>query len=172
MNVPKEPVFNFNKSDPTLEETAKNEAKTTAAKKAGEKKKNQSKSNGAKGGQVAGAKSKVTKNAEEEKRLSEEIIALMQNESSVSKTSLTTMLDKKCDDPEQKVRVMRRVRLMLDPTGSAKGKELTPEGYANMTEEQKMQIEADQVMRGLGNKCLRKALESCVFAGILMAILY
>ena len=77
----------------------------------------------------------MTKNAEEEKRLSEEIIALMQNESSVSKTSLTTMLDKKCDDPEQKVRVMRRVRLMLDPTGSAKGKELTPEGYANMTEE-------------------------------------
>ena len=82
--------------------------------------------------------SKKSENVEEDKRLSEEIISLMQNEANVSKTSLTTMLDKKCDDPDQRVRVMRRVRLMLDPTGSAKGKEITPEGYANMTEEQKM----------------------------------
>ena len=55
----------------------------------------------------------------------------------MSTSTIQKMLDAKIEDQEQKVRVMRRVRLLLDPTGSAKGRDMPTEDMANMTEEEK-----------------------------------
>ncbi len=41
-----------------------------------------------------------------------------------------------------------------------------------MTPEQKQEYEADQIMRGMGNKCCRKVCESLVMAAIMMIGLY
>ena len=70
------------------------------------------------------------------------------------------------------MRVMKRVKLMLDPSGSKLGRDLPPDGYDNMTQQQKDAHEADQIMRGMGNKCLRKILESLVMSAIIMAFLH
>ena len=67
---------------------------------------------------------------------------------------------------------MRRVKLMLDPTGSAKGKDLPPGDLDLMNEQQRQEYEAEQIMRGMGNKCLKKALESLLFSAVTCAILY
>ena len=62
--------------------------------------------------------------------------------------------------------------MLLDPTGSQKGKTLSDEELAGMTEEQQKHYEADQMMRGLGNKCLKKLLESLVLAAAMMVLMY
>ena len=80
--------------------------------------------------------------------------------------------DKIKDDPEQRVRVMRRVKLMLDPAGSKIGRDIPLEELANMSEEQKQAYEAEQVMRGFGNKCLRKMLETLVMSAIMTLIMH
>ena len=67
---------------------------------------------------------------------------------------------------------MRRIKLTLDPQGSSIGKTLPPDNIENMTEEQKKEYEAEQMMRGLGNKCLRKILESLVLAALMMVFMY
>ena len=67
---------------------------------------------------------------------------------------------------------MKRVKLMLDPSGSKLGRDLPPDGYDSMTQQQKDAHEADQIMRGMGNKCLRKILESLVLSAIIMAFLH
>ena len=55
--------------------------------------------------------------------------------SSFRKDSLAKILEEKTDDAEQRVRVMRRVKLMLDPYGSAKGRDLPPEDLDTMTDQ-------------------------------------
>ena len=67
---------------------------------------------------------------------------------------------------------MRRVKLMLDPNGTAKGRDLPPEALDRMTDQEKMQYEGEQLMRGMGNKCIRKALESMLMSAIVMGIAY
>ena len=67
---------------------------------------------------------------------------------------------------------MRRVKLMLDPNGSALGKDLPPEALARMSEEEKKEYEAEEIMRGIGNKCLRKSIESLAMAAFVMVVLY
>ena len=41
-----------------------------------------------------------------------------------------------------------------------------------MTEEQKKDYENEQIMRGMGNKCLKKACESLCFSAVMMVVLY
>ena len=67
---------------------------------------------------------------------------------------------------------MKRVRLMLDPDGSALGKDIPAEDIENMTEEEKKQYESDLIMRGMGNSCLRKFWETMLYAGFLTAFMY
>mmetsp|Transcript_8756 Transcript_8756/g.12007 ORF Transcript_8756/g.12007 Transcript_8756/m.12007 type:complete len:114 (+) Transcript_8756:398-739(+) len=82
------------------------------------------------------------------------------------------MLEAKTGDQAQRVRVMRRVKLMLDPQGSTIGKTMPPDSFDSMTEEQKQAYEAEQVMRGLGHKCMRKGLESLLMAAVMMLVMY
>ena len=92
--------------------------------------------------------------------------------SNFGRKSLEGMIKAKTQDTEQQVRVMRRVKLMLDPNGTAKGRDLPPEALDNMTEDEKMQYESEQLMRGMGNKCVRKVLESMLFSAIIMGVAY
>ena len=62
---------------------------------------------------------------------------------------------------------MRRVKLMLDPNGSAKGQDIPLEDIQNMTEEERARWEGDQMMRSMGNKCLRKLIETAIMAALL-----
>ena len=41
-----------------------------------------------------------------------------------------------------------------------------------MTDEQKQAYEAEQVMRGFGNKCLRKMLETMLMSAFFMLFMY
>ena len=68
---------------------------------------------------------------------------MIQSESNFGKNSLKKMLDQKTQDDEQKVRVMKRVKLMLDPKGQTHGRDLPLEELANMTEEQRQAYEAE-----------------------------
>ena len=82
------------------------------------------------------------------------------------------MLDKRIDDKDQKVRVMRRVKLMLDPTGSAKGRDMPLEDIEKMTDEERGRYEGDQMMRSMGNRCLRKLIETAIMAAVVTCGLY
>ena len=61
---------------------------------------------------------------------------------------------------------MRRVKLMLDPDGSAKGHDMPLEEIAKMTEEERARYEGDQMMRQMGNKCLKKMIETAIMAAL------
>ena len=61
---------------------------------------------------------------------------------------------------------------MLQPGGSKLGYDLPDEALATMTDQEKQRYEQDLIMRGFGNKCLQKFLETMVMAAISMLILY
>ena len=59
--------------------------------------------------------SAVKINVEEDKRLTDEVIEMIQAERNFGRQTLQKMIEEKTQDQDQKVRVMRRVKLMLDP---------------------------------------------------------
>ena len=67
---------------------------------------------------------------------------------------------------------MKRVKLMLDPKGSTLGRDLPVEELMNMTEEQKQAYQSEQMMRGFGNKCLRKMLETMLMSAFFILFMY
>ena len=67
-----------------------------------------------------------------------------------------------------RVKVLARIKLHLDPKGSSEGKRM------KFSEDGVSQDEANfnEMMDGLGNKCLHKMLESLVMSAIVMTALY
>ena len=108
----------------------------------------------------------------EDKEMTNEIIEMIQQENNFGSKSLVSMLDAKTSDKDQKIRVMKRVKLMLDPDGSTLGKDIPMEDIENMTEEERRQYESDLIMRGMGNKCLKKFCETMIYAAVCTSLMY
>ena len=67
--------------------------------------------------------------------MAEEIIAEISTTSKFSTSSIQRMLKVRTSDEDQQKRVMKRIKLMLDPTGSSRGQNLPPKDFDKMTEE-------------------------------------
>ena len=102
--------------------------------------------------------------AEEEEKHFSEILKQLDSGSNVDYTALV----KKIDDEDLRAKVLMRVRNHYDPRGSERGKKL------RFSEDGESKEEADfnEVMDGLGNKCIKKIIESMVLSGVIMAGLY
>ena len=109
---------------------------------------------------------------EQDKKLAEEVIQMITKESSIGTKSIAEMLEKKVDDQDQRKRVMKRVKLLLDPNGSRIGRDLPPEAYDAMTEEQKQQYEHEKMMKGMANKCIWKCVEAAVMTVCMLGLLH
>ena len=75
---------------------------------------------------------------------------------------------KKIDDDELRAKVLLRIKLHFDPTGSKAGKRLKfEEGGVS-----KEQADFNEMMDGLGSKCLTKMVESAVLSAIIIGALW
>ena len=77
-------------------------------------------------------------------------------------------LTKKIEDEKMRDKVLLRIKLHLDPTGSRLGKSLQFQEEGMSKEEG----EFNEMMDGLGKKCIRKMLESMVVAAVVVGALF
>ena len=75
--------------------------------------------------------------------MADEIITKISETSSFGKTTIQKMLEARTKDEAQQLRVMRRIKLMLDPTGSSRGRDMLPHDFQNMSDEQKQAYESE-----------------------------
>ena len=75
---------------------------------------------------------------------------------------------KKIDDEDLRAKVLMRVKLHLNPQGSREGKRMKFSEGAEGEDEANF----NEMMDGLGKKCLAKMFESLLISGLLMLALY
>ena len=105
-----------------------------------------------------------SKQEREEQRLFDELVKQLEQNGSIDHASLA----KKIEDEKLRDKVLMKVKLHFDPTGSKLGKSLKWQADGVSKEEG----EFNEMMDGLGKKCIRKLLESMVIAGFVVGALY
>ena len=77
-------------------------------------------------------------------------------------------LTKKIEDEKLRDKVLMKIKLHFDPTGSKLGKSLQWQADGVSKEEG----EFNEMMDGLGKKCVRKLIEASVVAALVVAGIY
>ena len=112
-------------------------------------------------------KTKVDPKAKEEQevdRLFKELVKQLEQGGSLDQASLT----KKIEDEKLRDKVLMKIKLHFDPTGSKLGKSLQWQADGVSKEEG----EFNEMMDGLGKKCVRKLIEASVVAALVVAGIY
>ena len=102
--------------------------------------------------------------SEEADKLFDEILEQLEKGKNVDFNALA----KKIDDDEVRAKVLLKIKLHFDPTGSKAGKRLKFEEDGVSKE----QADFNEMMDGLGSKCLTKMVESFVISALVIGFLW
>ena len=112
----------------------------------------------------AAIKENESAKSEEEDKLFNEIVKKLEDGDNVDYAQVV----KKIDDEQLRAKVLMRVKLHLDPHGSREGKRMKFSADGEGEEEANF----NEMMDGLGKKCLGKMAESLLISGLIMLALY